>query len=271
MIAKPQRLGGACGVGMLLACSALACRTDAHEHWAAPAASDPILPPRSVPRPQRPPQERPAHAVLRAVPPQQLCISLGGSASAQHLPWINMQPEVRATIADSAGAQAAITFRYLGPTPAEKRLRSGRLRKQLGLKLFSEDTCNLLYVMWRFDPPSQIAVSLKRNPGQSSHVECTNHGYRNLRPSWSVPVAAPAPQTVHELAARVEGSQLSVSLDDKPVLRADLGGEPLPERGLAGLRSDNVAFELVRLQADLLHRAEPATAHPCRAGHSGED
>ena len=260
---RESRRRRTCLVSLLLIGGAGGCRGDSHERWATPPAPAESIA-HSLPVPELPVR-------MRAIQPSQLCISLGFSEAVLQKSWVNLQPKVRATVADSQGQQAALSFRYLGPTPGEQPLRSGLFRRQLGLKLLAEDTCNLLYVMWRFDDPSQIAVSIKRNPDQHLHVECTNHGYHSVRPSWSVPVAAPAPQSVHELAAHVQESRLEVSVDGKPVLRADLSAARLPKRGVAGLRSDNVAFELVRFAADLQEVAPPESPAPCRPKASGSE
>jgi hypothetical protein len=210
----------------------------------------------------------PSKTTVRPIELRELCVSSGALRSAGDSPlgerWLNTQPSLRATIPSSAGHHAAITFRYLGPTERETPLGSGQSRRQLGLKLLSRDTCNLVYVMWRFGPRSSIVASVKSNPGASRHGQCKNHGYRNLRPLWSAPVEEPALHSQHELSARIIGDTLEVQVDARPVLRARAPGSQVPAFGSSGLRSDNVRFELLRVEADmLLDGAEAAARLGC--------
>src|SRR5262249_16626549 len=55
-------------------------------------------------------------------------------------------------VENAADQVAEIRFRYRGPTQISKRLASGELRRQIGLKLRAEDTCNLIYAMWHIEP-----------------------------------------------------------------------------------------------------------------------
>jgi hypothetical protein len=77
---------------------------------------------------------------------------------------------------------AEIRFRYMGATPTSKPLASGELRRQIGLKLRAQDTCNLIYAMWHIEPDAAIAVSIKRNPSRHTHEQCGAGGYSNIKP-----------------------------------------------------------------------------------------
>jgi hypothetical protein len=67
---------------------------------------------------------------------------------------------------ESASDQIAeIHFKYLGPSQDSRPLASGILRRQIGLKLRAQDSCNLIYAMWRIEPDTGVTVSLKRNAG----------------------------------------------------------------------------------------------------------
>lgn len=195
---------------------------------------------------------------------EDLCVSLG---ALQRPPegglWVNRDAQLRATLPASGGNQASISFRYLGRTAQEVLLGSGSQRWQLGLKLRAADTCNVVYVMWRFGTPSSVVASVKDNPGQHLHAECENRGYRNLLPLWSLPVREPELASVHELSARIVADVLEVSIDARPVLRAALDGGSVPERGPSGLRSDNVSFELIRFDADVLAAPASGLRAPC--------
>ncbi len=63
-----------------------------------------------------------------------------------------VEPELRAVARSGSGEAAELAFRYLGPTAREIALGNGEKRRQIGLKLRAQDTCNLVYVMWRLEP-----------------------------------------------------------------------------------------------------------------------
>lgn len=225
----------------LLVCLTLACRK-----------------PRTTPTPPDAPR-----GSVRPVPVEELCVSSGALRAAEATRWINEGPALRATVAHSAGHHAALSFRYLGGTEQKKLLGSGRERQQIGLKLLSRDTCNVVYAMWRLGERSSVVASIKSNPEASRHQECGNRGYRNLRPYWRAPVDSPAVGSTHELSASVSNGLLELRIDAKPVLRAVLSGRHDLAVGSSGLRSDNVRFELLRFDADVLDARGP-TRSSCR-------
>jgi len=137
-------------------------------------------------------------------------------------------------------------FTYLGPTENEARLGSGELRRQFGLKLRSQDACNLVYAMWRIEPESKLVVSVKSNPGQHTSAQCGNRGYMNIRPHRSTPVPALHSGDAHTLRAEMNGGEIKVSVDNSPVWEGSVGTDALGFDGPVGIRSDNA-----RLQIDL--------------------
>lgn len=153
-------------------------------------------------------------------------------------------PEVRAVLRHSTAPAAEIRFRYLGPTAATKLLASGEARRQIGLKLRARDTCNVIYVMWHIEPDERIAVSIKRNAGQSTHAECGARGYVNLRPRRSGPVGAVRVGSSHALRAVLEGGELTVWADGTLAWEGSLPSNLVDFDGPVGLRTDNVAVEL---------------------------
>ncbi len=167
----------------------------------------------------------------------------------------------RAVVPGAEGSAAELRFTYLGRTREAAALRSGEMREQLGLKLRAADGCNVLYAMWRFAPKAGVVVSLKRNPGQHRSVECTNHGYQNLKPSRAAAVPAPAPGTSHVLAAAVRGDRLQVQVDGATAWEGPLPAEALELRGPPGLRSDNARFEF--------ELAAPGAEAPGAGAHGG--
>ena len=183
----------------------------------------------------------------RALPLQQLRATLGGLERAAEA-WVHTGPQLRGTFPGSCGDSAALGFRYLGAAPERVPFGSGKMHRQLGLKLRARDSCNVLYVMWRFDARPGIVVLAKSNTG-THHEECGNRGYHRVRPLWSEPVEPPEPGSTHALAARLDGEAIEVWVDSRVVLRATIDSLLVPARGEAGVRSDNVRFELLGFAA----------------------
>jgi hypothetical protein len=149
----------------------------------------------------------------------------------------------RGTVRRSDGQRAEIRFRYLGPTAASKPLASGELRRQIGIKLHAQDTCNLLYVMWHIEPDSRIGVAIKSNPGQHTHAQCHANGYTTIRPSGSLAVPRIRPGEAHTLRAELNGSELVVMADGRPAWVGTVGGGLARIVGPVGFRTDNGRFE----------------------------
>lgn len=154
------------------------------------------------------------------------------------------EPSVRGVVPESTGDAAALDLVYLGPTAETATLASGAERSQLGLKLRAQDSCNVIYVMWRIQPVSEIVVQLKLNPVRT-HAECRNAGYERIRPGHRSPPPALVSGTAHMLTAAIDGDDLSVWADQALVWRGTLPPEARALRGPAGFRTDNVRAELV--------------------------
>lgn len=193
-------------------------------------------------RPAGPPK-MPSERAARRARREELCFTEGDAAGEAEQLRIS-EAKVRAVFPDSDGDSASVAFRYHGPTREMAALRSGAQRRQLGLKLRARDGCNLLYVMWRIEPKSELVVSFKSNPGEQTHSECGNEGYVNLRPSERGALPELKPESEHELAAALDGAVLSVRLDGEVVWRGAVPNEALALRGPAGFRSDNVDWSL---------------------------
>jgi hypothetical protein len=178
------------------------------------------------------------------------------------------EAKFRAVAPGSDGNAAELRFVYQGPTAETTALASGEVRRQLGIKLRAENGCNLLYVMWRFEPKSQVVVSVKANPGQRTHRECGARGYRNLKSKVAAAAAvpAPAPGSAHAMKAVLTGTMLRVWLDHALVWEGDVGAEGLASAGPVGLRSDNVRFE-----AELQAHPGAATAAAANAPGDADD
>jgi hypothetical protein len=147
-----------------------------------------------------------------------------------------------------------------GRTEQTRALASGQRRRQLGLKLRAGDGCNLVYVMWRLDPRPALEVSVKSNPGARTTRECGARGYTRIKPASRAPLPPLDDGAEHELRAAIEGDTLVASVDGRVVWRGRLPEAARALSGPAGLRSDNLAFELVDFEAPATTAAGGAAA-----------
>jgi hypothetical protein len=170
-------------------------------------------------------------------------------------------PKFRAVSALVTDATAEVRFTYRGPTTASAPLGSGRERRQIGLKLRAQNGCNVVYAMWRIEPASEIAVQVKRNPGQRTFADCGNRGYRTVHPAQSAPPPDVAPGSSHVLRASVHNGALRVWADGVVVWDGVVGDDALAFDGPVGLRTDNGRFAV-----SFIAGGDGATpiARPCR-------
>jgi hypothetical protein len=161
------------------------------------------------------------------------------------------RPEVRATQRAKGARAARLVFTFHGPTREEAKLASGEVVRQIGLKLRAKNTCNLLYVMWKLDEREHVAVSVKRNPGKSTHKECGAGGYVNIKPAFQekqgqFPSARDGkPHTLEAEVTKADAGncELVVKADGKVVWRGQIEARLLDDiDGPAGFRSDNGDF-----------------------------
>lgn len=156
--------------------------------------------------------------------------------------WLQIDdPVTRAVVNGSDGGAIAVRFRYLGPTRAHRRLAGGQKRQQIALKLRAKDSCNVIYVAWRFTHGAGLMVAVKRNPGQKRHAQCGSRGYRRL---GLLPLPPIERGSTHRLSAKLVGDTLRVDVDASEVWRGRLDRAALAASGPAGIRTDNARFEL---------------------------
>jgi hypothetical protein len=238
------------GLGLALSgCASV--RTDAPGPGSGqPAASPPAAsPPAATTRSAGQAGEEPP--ALAAVEPRRLAATsgelqpLGGARFAIH------SPTLRAELGREPRRRAELAFVYQGPTRTDSPLASGELRRQIGLKLRAQDSCNVVYVMWHIEPEPGIVVSVKSNPGQSRHAECSDRGYTFLRPARSTAAPRIEPGEPHVLGAEVRGSSLIVTADGQESWEGELPAAALEFDGPVGLRSDNGEFS-AELRAERL-------------------
>jgi hypothetical protein len=159
-------------------------------------------------------------------------------------------PTFRAYAPASSGDAGSLSFVYQGPTEDVKRLASNQLRRQVGLKLRAQDGCNLVYVMWRIEPKPGLDISVKRNPGARSNEECGTSGYTKVKPRRTAAVPPLRAGEPHTLSAEiVDGDDLYVWIDNRPVWRGRLGAASKGFTGPAGIRSDNVKLDIASFAA----------------------
>jgi hypothetical protein len=152
-------------------------------------------------------------------------------------------PKMRAYVKAATSSSVEIHFRYGGATQTQSALGSGQVRSQFGLKVRAQDPCNLVYVMWRVEPESQLVVSVKRNPGQHTSAQCGNRGYVNIKAVKASPVPMLKAGSSHTLRAEMKAAELRVYVDNKEVWEGSVGADAAALEGPVGIRSDNVRLE----------------------------
>lgn len=198
---------------------------------------------------------------LSPIAKEALCVTKGAA-------WIGervTQPTMRAFAHETSGDAAALTFTYRGETEHVRALASGQERRQLGLKLRAANGCNLVYVMWRLDPKPKLDISVKYNPGMTTHKQCGASGYTKVAPVEHTAVPPLVAGETHTLRAEIAGDELTAWVDDQPAWRGTLPAHARELSGPAGLRSDNLAFDLVAFSALRASATISANAeHKCR-------
>lgn len=183
-------------------------------------------------------------APLQRVTRNQLCVTNGEITTTPKGRLAINTPSSRAIVQiPTASGVAEIRFTYLGPSEGAKPLASGEMRRQIGLKLRALNQCNLLYVMWHIEPDTKFAVSIKRNPGQSTHEQCDAHGYATIRPHAMLAAPRVLPGQSHTIRADLAGEDLTVTADGKVVWEGSVGDGLTGIDGPIGLRTDNARFE----------------------------
>jgi len=185
----------------------------------------------------------PPEGPLQRISKEQLCVTNGIVSALPDGRLAIDTPSSRAVVRVITDPTAEVRFRYLGPTKASKPLASGELRRQIGLKLRAQDTCNLVYVMWHIEPDSKFAVAIKRNPDKHTHAECHAGGYVAMKPRRSLEFPRVEPGESHSLRAELHGNALSVIADGRLVWEGTLPSEAATFDGPVGFRTDNARFE----------------------------
>ncbi|MGE0404534.1 MAG: hypothetical protein AB7T06_47935 [Kofleriaceae bacterium] len=231
----------------------------------------PILVPSSMPAPAPSPP-------IASAPASSLCITEGAVRPTEDRATVR-EPATRGFLAGSTGDAATLAFTYRGRSQSVAAFASGDLREQLGLKLRAQDSCNVIYVMWRIEPTSEIVVQVKRNEARE-HRECGNDGYARVRPAFRAhppalgvpewgptaardggPLDARSRELDHELRASIVDDTLEVFADTTLVWRGTLPSSARELVGPAGFRTDNVDIDL-SLRAPTVSRASSCPTRP---------
>lgn len=230
---------------MIATVATLGCRNAHHgsvvtlDQAVVPAAKRPAPLTRATESPRTP-----SPPPLAAIPSTAFCPTSGRVAVlGERLMKVNAGG-MRGVVGGDASRTAELAFTYRGPSSASSPLADGTLRRQIGLRLRAQDTCNAIYVMWQVAPTPRVAVSVKWNPGKSKHAECKDDGYINLRPTPGLPPPAPVVAGVRRtLRAELVGTTLRVFADSAVAWEGTLPAESTRFDGPAGLRSDNGEFD----------------------------
>jgi len=149
-------------------------------------------------------------------------------------------PQARATARTATPQFAELHFTYLGPSAVTVPLGSGLERRQIGLKLRAQDSCNVTYAMWHIAPDQRMEVAIKRNAGRHTHAECGNRGYRIA--AMSTGALALTVGSAHTLRATLRADVVEIYADTVLALTTKLDPRMLDFDGPVGIRTDNGRF-----------------------------
>jgi hypothetical protein len=201
---------------------------------------------------------------MKQIGRSQLCVTEGVVEKEKEQGLSVNVTKMRAFVAEQTAQTVEAHFKYVGGTAKSSALASGQMRRQFGLKLRAQDGCNVVYAMWRFEPKSEIVVSVKSNPEMHESSECGNRGYHNIKPRRSSAVPAIKAGSAHTLRAELNGREMKVTVDGAAAWEGDVGAEALAFDGPVGMRSDNVDLEL-ELFAGQPDSKRNFKIPPCRA------
>lgn len=178
------------------------------------------------------------------------------------------EPTMRGYARGFGGDAAALTFTYKGESFETRELAGGQARRQIGLKLRAQDSCNVIYVMWRLDPQPKLDISVKLNPLKTTHEECGADGYTKVRPHKKSFIPAFEYGKTHTLRAEIVGDELYTWIDDQLLWQGTLPDTARAITGPAGVRSDNVKLDLISLSAP--HSPQGEAAPPACKREGGD-
>lgn len=203
---------------------------------------------------------------LEPISLKQFCITKGSIDAGSETSMEVTVPEMRAIALEPTEQRAEARFTYLGRSQGEKKLGSGELRRQFGLKLRAANSCNLVYAMWRIHPKQELVVSVKSNPGKTTHAQCGTHGYTNMKPERASAPPVLRKGESHTLRAEMEQRKLRVWIDQKLVWEGNVTDAAMKFDGPVGVRTDNGHFKFELL----VPRKKSGPAMPCKTSNEEE-
>lgn len=187
----------------------------------------------------------------RGIKPGDICVTNGALMKDSNGKFIVDTPSSRAVVTGANDSAAAITFEYLGPASGETRLASGVVRRQLGIKLRAEDSCNVIYIMWGIEPQPGLIISMKVNEGKSTHSECGVKGYKLVPPTLDKPIAPIRVGEPRAMAANLDDmGKLTVRVDGEVAWEGQTFPAANTMYGYSGIRTDNVRMRFEWLGDD---------------------
>lgn len=187
----------------------------------------------------------------RGIKPGDVCVTNGAVEKDPSGKFVINSSSSRAVVRGTDDSAAAIKFEYLGPSATESKLASGVVRRQLGIKLRAEDSCNVIYVMWGIEPQPGLIISMKVNEGKASHKECGVKGYKLVPSTFEkaiAPIEVGKPRT---LAANLdEKGKLTVRVDGEVAWEGQTFPTANDMYGYTGVRTDNVRMRFEWLGDD---------------------
>ena len=203
---------------------------------------------------------------LQRIDRARLCVTNGAVSALPDGRLTIETPSSRAIVQAGTGnigdQIAEIHFQYLGPSQDTRPLASGELRRQIGLKLRAEDSCNLIYAMWHIEPDTRVAISIKHNPAQHTHKQCGARGYINFESQVSAALPPIRAGEAHVLRAELQGKELTVTADGKIAWQGSFASGMALPAGPPGFRTDNARFTLEYFTATLPRSRPPAQPMP---------
>lgn len=201
----------------------------------------------------------------RSVNPSNVCVTNGIVLEDPSGKLVINSASSRAVARGYNDSSGALRFEYLGPTQDETRLASGVMRRQLGIKLRAEDSCNVIYVMWGIEPETGLVVSMKVNEGKSTHAQCGVKGYKLIPATYQSVIAPIKVGEPRLLAATLdEKGKLTVRVDGKVAWEGIALAPASKMFGYTGIRTDNVRmrFEWLADDDDVATARKGARASP---------
>jgi len=187
----------------------------------------------------------------RAIKPGDICVTNGALEKGSSGKLVVNTPSSRAVAKGANDSVAAIRFEYLGPAAGETRLASGVVRRQLGVKLRAEDSCNVIYIMWGVEPQPGLIISMKVNEGKSTHAECGVKGYKLVPATFERPIAPIKAGEPRALAANLDDrGKLTVRVDGEVAWEGQTFPTANKMYGYPGIRTDNVRMRFEWLGDD---------------------